>query len=110
MNEETFSATPFSKEPLKKCTDDGLPESLGTTTVKKEVVVKTGNIINMWKRETVVRQYESICSGLVGVFLSSPKDDTECVTDNTLPLQLVILNCKRHTLRINIDHLCILKH
>lgn len=64
----------FFQGTIKKCTDDRLPESLQTTTVKKEVVVKTGKIINRWKRAIVVGQYESVCS-VVGVF--SPKGDRD---------------------------------
>jgi len=54
----------FFQGAVKKCTDDGLPESLETTPVKKEAVINTGNIINRWKRAIVVGYYESVCLGL----------------------------------------------
>lgn len=61
----------FFQGTIKKCTDDALPESLETTTVKKEAALNIGNIINRWKRDIAVGHYGSVCSGFF------PKGDTE---------------------------------
>lgn len=53
----------FFQETKKKCTDGGLPESLETTTVKKEEVVNTGNITSRRKRAAVAGHYGSVCLG-----------------------------------------------
>lgn len=53
----------FFQGTRKKGTDGGLPESLKTTTVKKEEVVNSSNITSRRKRASVAGHYGSICLG-----------------------------------------------
>lgn len=53
----------FFQGAKKKCTDGGLPESLQTTTVKKDKVANTSNITSRQKRAAVAGHYGSVCLG-----------------------------------------------
>lgn len=53
----------FFQGTKKKRTYGGLPESQETTTLKKEEVVNTSNIMTWQKRAGVAGHYGSVCLG-----------------------------------------------